>query len=390
MKIILTIWTDAAWHPVVIFTAQMLAERGNTVHVVYRTVSPELRIPGGFDFGAAIQLHGIGSGRLGWRNRLAFLWFLVCAFRLAQWLKPEAIVGYDMHGLLAAYSSYLGCRTARLIYHNLDLAEPQMLGPFDRLVKRAELRVVRAAALTLFSSPERAKVFQAETVLPQSPWIVMNCQRLNAPPRRTGALSAMLRERDLHFDRLVVRLGMMAPGHGLEAIMRSIPAWRGRWGLLLAGVPLPSYLAGLRQLVADLRLDRQVVILPSVPYDLWYDCLYAGHLGLALYETTDNLNHLSMAGAGNKLNLYLKAGIPSLVPDIPDFVAFVEKYQAAVVADPCDPASIAQAINGVFADEAQYQAMCQRARRAFETVFNFEKQFEPVLQWLNDCCDIEA
>ena len=161
-----------------------------------------------------------------------------------------------------------------------------------------------------------------------------------------------------------------------------MPQWAGNWGLILAGVPVPSYLAELENLIEQYGLVQRVVLLPAVPYSLWYDCLYSAHLGIALYEQNDDINHLSMAGAGNKLNLYLKASIPCIVPNISDFVHFVDRYHAAVVASSCEPAAIAESVNATLADTARYTDLCMNARLAFETEYNFETQFAPMLEAL--------
>jgi len=170
----------------------------------------------------------------------------------------------------------------------------------------------------------------------------------------------------------------------LDGRIEALPAPN---GILLnaTGVAFEGFLKEIQDLVCSLGLEERVMFLCSVPYSLWYDCLYAADLGVALYEPGD-INNQNMAGAGNKLNLYLKAGIPSLVPAIPDFVSFVQRSGAGVVADPSDPKSIARAVNDVFSDRTHYDSYCQNARHTFETEFNFETQFAPVLHRLMGSC----
>lgn len=384
MKVLQLIWVDAAWHPVVVFTTQLLAERGDVVNILYRFPDSQHRIPGSTDFGQNVILHSWGRGHSGWRNQVAYVGFLLNAFNLARRFKPDVVIGYDMHGIVAAYCARSGYGQTRMIYHNLDLAAKDVLSAYGRLVKRFEAVAAQSADLTIFSSPGRAMAFKQEVRLKQEPRVVMNCQRRTRREAKTGELAWLLHSRGLSFDRLVIRLGSLGPQHAIEVTIRSVPHWAGNWGLILAGVPIPAYLAKLENLVEQLDLSRKVVILPSVPYSLWYDSLYSADLGIALYEPDGNINHLSMAGAGNKLNLYLKAGIPSLVPDIPDFVQFVERYEAGVVVSTCEPTAIANAVNAALADPEQYAALCRNARLAFETEFNFETQFAPIMSWLEE------
>lgn len=381
-RVMLINWVDAAWHPVFVFTSQVLSERGLQIDIVSRRPNPLHQIPGGADFGRNVHIYQIGHGQVGWRNQVAYLQMLWSAYRLAKHAHPDVIIGYDMHGFLAAYCARLGHRRARLVYHNLDLSEESKLRIYGRVLKSFERFTVHTADLTIFSSIGRAALFAAEVNLKCEPVVMMNCQRLEIKEQPTGELGIILAEKGLQFDRLVVRLGSLGPGHAIEATIRSVQEWQGNWGLILVGVGAPDYLASLQQLIAQLNLTQRILILPSVPYSLWYDCLYAADAGVALYEPGSNINHLSMAGAGNKLNLYLKAGIPSIVSNIPDFVAFVERYQAGVVAATHEPAAIARAVNAVFADDTYYQHMSQQARSAFETEFNFERQFQPVMEML--------
>jgi glycosyltransferase involved in cell wall biosynthesis len=383
MNLLLATWYDAAWHPAMIFTSQILAEQGHAVHIVYRQPNPERTIPGAVDYGRGVQLHAIGRGQDGWRNQAAYLDFIRHVTALARRLRPDVIIGYDMHGLAAASIARRVQPETRLVYHNFDLAAKELLSGFGRAVKYSEGGAARSSDLVIASSPGRAQALQQEHRLKRKPLVILNCQRIGAYTGLRGELQAILDRQGLHFDRIVVRLGSLGPHHGIEATIRSAAAWQGPWGLVLAGIGSEDYVASLRALISQLGLDRQVLLLSPVSYELWYDCLYSADLGIALYEK-GNINHDSMAGAGNKLNLHLKAGIPSIVPDIPDFETFVLAYDAGRVALAHDAASIAASINAILGDDATLARLRRNAANAFAAEFNFEKQVEPLLAWLAD------
>jgi len=380
-KIMLLTWTPALWHPVIRFTSQMLTEEGYSVDILARASHPDATIPGTADFGLGASVHSIGQGSRGWSGRLDYLAFLKRSFDFARLLKPDVIVGYDMRGVAAAYVASHASPGARLLYHNLDLVSGDELSLFGKLAKKAEAFGARRADLVIFSSRGRAEIFGRAIQLPCEPLTVMNCQRLDTHEPKTGELQDLLRSRGLSFDRLVVRLGVMGPGHGIEATVESVLEWQGNWGLVLAGVPSKEYMSELQGQIGALGLEQQILLLPTVPYSLWYDCLYAADLGIALYEP-GNINHHYMAGAGNKLNLYLKAGIPSLLPSFPDFMSLVERFGIGEVVDPTDPRAIACGVNAILADDEKHALLCHNAQAAFEQYFNFEKQFRPVLDWL--------
>lgn len=385
MKILLLAWMPASWQSVVRFTSQMLSEEGHSVDILSRTPPSCSEIPGSVDFGERATVHAIGHGLTGWRGRLDYVMFLRTALGFARMLRPDAIIGYDMRGVAAAYLARLACPGARLVYHNLDLVSENELSSFGRLVKRVEEFSAYRAELVIFSSAGRAEIFGREVQLQREPLIVMNCQRRDTHEPRTGELQTLLRAEGRRFERLVVRLGAMGPGHGIEATIQSVREWKGDWGLVLAGVPCESYLRKLQIQIEALGLEKQVVLLPSVPDSLWYDCLYSADLGIALYES-GNINHTNMAGAGNKLNLYLKAGIPSLLPSFPDFMSLVERFGIGKAVEPSDPVAIAGGVNAILGDDQEYAMMCHNAKMAFEQRFNFEMQFRPVLEWLSVSC----
>ena len=91
-----------------------------------------------------------------------------------------------------------------------------------------------------------------------------------------------------------------------------------------------------------------------------------------------------MAGTSQKLNGYFVAGIPSVVPNTPEFTLFVDKYETSKLADVLDPKSIAKAVNSLLLDTEEYNQYCKNVRKAFQSEFNFEKQFEPVFNWINN------
>jgi glycosyltransferase involved in cell wall biosynthesis len=379
--VVLVIYTDAAWHPTVRFTAQMLSERGISVDILYRKPPPNHTFTAGVDFGQNTRLHPVGHGHTGWCDRGTYLIFVLRACLLSMRLHPDCVIGYERLGFVAAALAARLNTKAVLLYHNFDLPPADRSSFLFRWFMRLEYRWMRRATAVIASSPGRAALLKQEAQMDRDPFVVKNCQRLDSPLLATGELTRILHRRGLRFERLVVRLGTMGPQHAIEATIRSIPGWGGNWGLVLAGAASGSYLTDLEALAESLGVKDRVVILPSVPQSLWSDCLYSAHLGIALYEP-GNINHASMAGAGNKLNLYLKAGIPSVVSALPDFEAFARRYGACEVAVPGDPSSIAEAVNAIFSNDAGYQSYCREASHAFETEYHFETQFRPVLNTL--------
>lgn len=380
----LIIWSDPRAYLGIMSTAQTLSKRGISVDLIYRTPAPHMDIAGKIDFGAKTQLRPVGGGYTGWRDKLDFTIFLFTTIALVLRNKPDAVIGCNRLGVMVAFLATRLRPSTTLIYHNFDfnVAPEKTLRMHERLLQSLEMVGARYADLVIFPHPRRAAVFKDEAQLDREPVTVMNCYPLSTPKQTTGELRRLLDSKGLHFDRLVVRLGMIGPHHGIEATIRSVLEWKGNWGLILAGfTDEGSYMDEMQELVRNLGLSKKVVFLPSVPYSLWYDCLYSAHLGISLYEPF-NLSHSYMSGTSQKLNNYFVAGIPSIVSNSPDFVTFAERFGTSKVADPTDPHSIAQAINSLLCDPEEYATYCRNVKNAFESEFNFERQFEPVLNWL--------
>lgn len=383
--VLLVIWQDPAWHPTVIHTAQVLSEHGLHVEILSKAVAVQRRFLDGIDFGRNVRVRFVSQAETPRAGRRAYLDFVWRVCRAAQRSKPSCVIGYDVHGFMAAYAATKLVRGSRLIYHNFDLQDPVPSSLMGRLLGAAERVGARRAHLVAVSSGGRAEIFRARARLPCRPLVVGNCQRVKVPRQKTGELRTILGDKGMTFDRLVVRLGALGPGHGIEATVRSVPLWEGNWGLVLAGF-VGNYLKELESLVRSVGVEDRVVILPAVTPDLWYDCLYASDLGIALYEP-GSINHESMAGAGNKLNLYLKAGLPSVVSDVPDFRALVNQYRFGELADPGSPESISRAVNAILSDSERHAEYARNATSAFLTEFNFEKQFDRMLRRVLAACE---
>lgn len=381
MKVKLIMWSDPRAYLATMFTAQLLSERGISVELIYRKPAPYLDVAGEVNLGCRTRLRTIGGGHTGWRDKVDFAIFMLLSV-ISVWRdNPDAVIGYNRLGIVVAFLATRLRPKTTLIYHNFDfdITSGKMFG---RILQSLELAGARNADLAIFPHPGRATVYKEEAKLDKEPITVMNCYPLSTPNQTTGELQSLLDSKGLHFDRLVVRLGMIGPYHGIEGTIRSVLEWKGNWGLILAGFPDEgSYMHEMQELVRNLDLSKKVLFLPSVSYRLWYDCLYSAHLGISLYEPF-NVSHAYMSGTSQKLNNYFVAGIPSIVSNSPDFVNFVEQYHTSKLADPTDPHSIAKAVNSLLCDQEEYAIYCQNVKNAFTSEFNFEKQFEPVLNTL--------
>lgn len=320
--------------------------------------------------------------RLTDRSRRTWTAYLTFVKHVLRQAHPEAVVfvGHDMHGLLPA--RLLATRYRRpLIYHCHDFAiNDGRLAWGGRLVAAFERRWARTADLVIVPDAERGEVVSHVLRLRQAPMIVANAPL--QPPPSSKRLQQSLRTMGYPWQRVVLRQGRVGPGHALEATVRSLPYWqRSDWGLAILGGGDPAFATHLHQLAAKLHVEGQVAFLAPVAYDEVAQFTVGADLGHGLYEPA-HINNLYIATASNKLMEYMAAGLPLLVSDRPGLRDLVARYDCGVVADESDPESIASAINQLLANPEQARLMGNNGRRAFADVFCYEKQFAPVLFWL--------
>jgi glycosyltransferase involved in cell wall biosynthesis len=93
-------------------------------------------------------------------------------------------------------------------------------------------------------------------------------------------------------------------------------------------------------------------------------------------------NELTMLGASNKPFDYIACGLALLVSDLPDWTKLYVANGFGRSCDPDDPKSIAAAIRSFIEHPLETRAMGQRGQARIAQDWNYETQFEPVLQRL--------
>jgi glycosyltransferase involved in cell wall biosynthesis len=284
-----------------------------------------------------------------------------------------------MHGLLPARLLATILRRP-LIYQCHDFVERARRVSFGAQVVRAfERRLARTADLVIVPDAGRARVMVHELGLTRPPLVVANAP-LKRPSGSGGVLRRALSERGLCYDAILLRQGVLGPGHGIEATIRSIPYWSSRqWGFALMGSGEQQYLDSIRALADSLGVGCQLAILPMVSYDHVPGYTVGADIGHALYEPV-NINHAHMGTASNKIMEYLAAGLPMLLSDTESFRSVLDRYRCGLWVDETSPESIAGAVNHLLVNPALRKDLGEAGARAFEQIFCFEHQFSPVLE----------
>jgi glycosyltransferase involved in cell wall biosynthesis len=197
----------------------------------------------------------------------------------------------------------------------------------------------------------------------------------NTPPsrnvERTRRLNEILKSRGIDAEKIALCLGNIEPGRNIETLIEAAQAFQQNVALVFMGWCEKDYFEKITAQIANLHLQHRVFIHPSVPPDEVWDFLGSAHVGLLVYRNL-SLNYYYSAGASLRLYEYLMAGLPVVAPDFPGFPELVEGEGLGACVDPDDPLAIAEAVNTLVADEAEWNAMRNRAAEAAKDRYNWE------------------
>lgn len=201
----------------------------------------------------------------------------------------------------------------------------------------------------------------------------------NAATHREGDLAAVeaaFAERTANRGPLrILYQGGFAQGRGLEESIRAMDIVQAEVQLILRG-PDNEYRQGLVALAHTLGLgEDRVRFAPAVQESELISAALEADVGLIPYNPAWFGYRYCCP---NKLSQYAAAGLP-ILSSTTEFVAgMVRSHDIGFVADVADPARLAAVFDELFAKRDDLVAIGRRARRFFETHFNWDVLVAPV------------
>jgi len=215
--------------------------------------------------------------------------------------------------------------------------------------------------------PALAAIFQEKYGLP---FITIR----NVPIRQTTTLPTKT-----NAHNILLYQGALNEGRGLEqliAAMQHLPEAE----LWLAGEGDLSQ--ELRALAQQLQVEKKVKFLGYVLPDDLKKITPQATLGFNLLENKGLSYYYSLA---NKAFDYVQAGVPSFHSDFPEYQKLNTEWKVFVLLPNLEPATIAEEVKALLANEIRYQQLVQNCQQAAQH-WHWQREEERLLAFFDTIC----
>lgn len=376
--VMLVQYSNPDFYPHTYYASRLLAGQGYRVVICCRADSPAVIAK----YGADIEVHRFAVSFGGARAPFGFASFLLQSLRRARISRPALLVGYDLHGLVAA-GSIARLLKVPYLYHCYDIfLSEEGMGRFDRRLKSMEQHFVRKAHAVVFPSAVKADLFSGRCAHGAPTYVVAN-----SPPLQERGSSDLLkrriRENGFDAEFVVYHHGSIGPGKGLIEVVKSMAWWPpGAAFALLGIVHRDEYMAELLRTASALGVAERVHYLGVVQLPQLYAYTRSADLGLFVPDEANSFNFYSGA-AVVKLNDYMACGVPFLVSDFPALREIADETGAGIAVNP-EPKELGMAVADLLNRPEQRREMAENAYRAHRERYNLERQYQPILALLRD------
>jgi glycosyltransferase involved in cell wall biosynthesis len=269
---------------------------------------------------------------------------------------PAAAIAGGLHGAPYAFDA-----------EDFHLGDPPA-GPeheVDRRMTRSiESQYLPGCAYVTAASPGIANAYtQAYGLSP--PTVVLNVFPRKDAPRAPASKGTAEPGPSVYWFSQTI-----GPHRGLECAVRAIGRARSQPHLYLRGAPATGFLGELKRLAAEAGVSNRLHVLsPAAPSEMAR--LAASHDVGLVGETGHTLNR--QIALTNKQFVYLLAGVPAIMSDVPAHRAFASQSGVATRLYPVDNAdALAATLDALLCDEQALAAARAAAFALGQTRFNWD------------------
>ena len=271
----------------------------------------------------------------------------------------------------------------RVIYHEHDSPNPGEEDKLPTLIAWTRRKLLRDASLVIFPNELRLKRAQKWSASDAPARVVWNCPSVNELTVENNAHSS---DTDKNQPFRLYYHGTLVPDRLPLSILDSMHACESEIMLTLIGyttVGNVSYSKSLIEHAKKLGINKQLSILSALPREEVMRQCKKHDAGLVLFTGKEwEIYATEMVGASNKPFDYLSQGVAVLVPDLPAWKNLYAKNYYAIEANPDDAASLAELFDWLAQHRKEVRQMGRKGIEMIEIEWNYEKQFQPVLAWI--------
>jgi glycosyltransferase involved in cell wall biosynthesis len=375
-RIVYVQYTDPAAYPPLEHGARLLASQGWQVLFlgVRKHGDPAL----GWRPRSGITVRSLPPSPPGLRQRLRYVqylaWILVW---LVRW-RPSWVYVSDAlacpAGLLISYVPGV-----RVVYHEHDTPVALQRGIARRLALATRRSLARRASARVLPNAARAEQFNRKVANHRPTFSVWNCpSRAEVGPPREPSGEAGLR---------LLYVGSVVPYRLPTSIVEALTLLPDGVRLQVIGYVTAAhldYVHQLQQLACSLGVAHRTQFLEGVPHEQLLVLGRDADIGLLLMPDSDDASRQWMPGASNKAFDYLASGLALVVADEPGWQGLLVQPGYGLACDPHDAHQVANVVRWFMQHPLQMRSMGERGRQRVMDDWNYETQFEPVLNWLHE------
>lgn len=388
-RILYVQYTNPAAYPPLQHSSRLLADKGWRVMFlgIFAAEEDVLRFPDHEN----ITVRQLPFCPPGLRQKLHYLWFSLWVVGWTIRWRPQWIYVSDLWGCpVALLLSTL--RWFRIIYHEHDSPNTDgrwaddnssseiRISKFIRLCLWARERLAARTDCCVLPNQERISRFRSEVGNGARVFRVWNCPQSEEirPPRSPRGT-----------DRMIVYYhGVLSPAYVSLSVLKAIAMLPPTVHLRVIGyetVGSRGYLNFLKRSAQELGIADRIEVLGPMPrYQALTLCSQCD-VGLALIpKGSHDVNNIYKMGASNKPFDYLACGLALLVSDLPDWQAMYVGPGYGLACDPDSPESIAASLRWFLDRRDETHKMGEVGRQRILAEWNYERQFQLVLEQLNN------
>lgn len=381
-RIVYAQYNNPGAYPPIIHSARILADTGWQVLVlgIADDATSALKFPPH----PRITVKQLPPFALGGRRVFYFLYFTLWVWYWVIRWRADWLYASDLYATPAA-RLVSGLGGARVVYHEHDA--PDTSSQFAKWCLKARARLVRRGAAIVLPNAERAQRFGNDFGVTAKTHAVWNC------PERAEVVTRDAPSNGQAFYLLYH--GSLVPARLPLTIIEALTELPETVRLRIVGYETVGHVGYMREVFDRARgfgVAARVEWVGQVPtrtelLALARQC----DVGFALMPLQSyDWNEQTMAGASNKPFDYMACGLGLIVSDLPAWRALYVANGFAQACDPSDAASVARAVRWYVEHSTERAAMGATSQAKIRDEWNYEMQFQPVLDVLNGVTKIRA